>query len=237
MPDADVPPTLATRGARLLLRACHGSSDRLCAALVRYSARRLAPSVHTPRHFVYLLLSVEDKRFLLHCGVDPVAAVRAAALNALGRKGLQGASTITQQLFNVGRAEAGIPRRRTLRVKWRQGLWALRYQATHSKAEVLATYLDRVYWGRAYHGLDAAAQGYCRADRSRLTLAQSFFLVERLATPNVVRPHRVARLLRRPSIAPLFARIIGSRAEVLRLYAQHFGAAERIERASAALGR
>ena len=184
--------------------------------------------MQTPPHFIYLLLTVEDKRFVWHSGIDPLAAARAALHNLTGRGGLQGASTITQQLYNVTREEAGLRRSRTMPAKWRQGLWALGHQCRHSKREILATYLDRVYWGRSYHGLDAAARGYCGVTRPALSLAQSFFLVERLATPNRLRPRRIAALLRRRSIAPLFARRIGARAELLSLYDRHFAAGARL---------
>jgi hypothetical protein len=230
------PVRAARTGVRLLLHLCQAGSDLAFAPLARRAAWRLAPATGTPPHFVYVLLAVEDKRFLLPGGVDPLAAARAAASNLLARGSLQGASTITQQLYNVERAEQGMPRTRTLATKWRQGAWAVRAGARYSKPEVLRTYLDRVYWGRSFRGLDQAAAGYCGTRRDAVTVAQSFFLVERLATPNVARPRRVAILLTRRALAPLFRGQSARRAELLALYERHFAAAAKIRRELAARG-
>lgn len=213
---------------RAALRAAHVGSDLLCAPLLRYAARRLAPAVCTPPHFLYLLFSVEDKRFLLHGGVDPLAMLRAAGANLAGGGALQGASTLTQQLWNIAREQARA-RRRTLSAKWRQWRWALRHQRRHSKRAVLAAYLERVYWGRSYHGLDEAARGYCATERPCLSVAQSFFLVERLASPNVLRPRRVVTLVRRRCIAPVLR--AADRVELLELYQRHFAPSEALRRA------
>jgi membrane peptidoglycan carboxypeptidase len=226
-------PPASRRRRRTALRALEVASDWACRPLLARAAHRLAPALGVPPHFVYLLLAVEDKRFLWHRGVDPVAVARATVHRLLGRRGLEGASTITQQLYQVQREARGLPRSRTVPAKWQQVWWAIRYQARRPKAAVLGEYLAGVYFGRGAYGLDAALRRFGLGPRSELGLAESFFLVERLASPNVLRPGRVAALLRRAAVAPLFQQHPRARAELLALYERHFGtgAAARIRAA------
>ena len=93
-------------------------SDWTSYPLVRLAARRYAGTLRTPEHFVRMLLLIEDKRFLVHPGVDPIAVIRAMAFNARGGV-LQGASTVIQQLYNIRRKDRG-PTRRSLTYKLKQ---------------------------------------------------------------------------------------------------------------------
>lgn len=88
----DVPPKMRMSvTARLSL-----ISDWICGPLVVRAARKYSSAICTPDHFVEMLFLVEDKRFSVHLGVDPIAIARAMAFN-LRRGSLQGASTIAQQ--------------------------------------------------------------------------------------------------------------------------------------------
>ena len=201
--------------------ACHIASDFLFSGLVSVSANKFADSLNVPPHFLVHLFSIEDKRFLIHPEIDPIAIVRAAASNIAGNR-LQGASTITQQLYHARSQVTGLRRQRTIAQKFRQITWAVYKNACYSKADILDQYLETVYWGRSYYGVDAAARGYFNSKRSELSVAQSFFLVERLAKPNSVSLRRIESLLQRPSIALQFAMNATAIDELETLYAKHF---------------
>jgi membrane peptidoglycan carboxypeptidase len=158
----------------------------------------------------------------LHPGVDPIAIVRALAANGIETGVLQGASTITQQLYNIRQEARGIWRKRTLLSKLSQAVWALAEETRRSKREILREYLNTIYWGRSYYGIEAAASGYFGTTKENLTIAQSFFLVERLASPNIVIIDRVAALLKRSSILALFSQDAVAWGELVFIYHDYF---------------
>ena len=102
-------------------------------------------------------------------------------------------------------------------------MWALAKETHSSKRQILSEYLDTIYWGRSYYGIDAATLGYFRTSRDRITIAQSFFLVERLASPNLLITGRVRALLSRAPIATLLAQDASVQAELIAVYDEHFG--------------
>jgi membrane peptidoglycan carboxypeptidase len=191
--------------------------------IVTAKATRVAPIMNVPAYFLVQLLQIEDKRFFLHPGVDPIAVVRASAANIVGYGVVQGASTITQQLYNIRRDEKGLARHKGVTNKVLQTAWALAKDARSSKLEILEEYLGTVYWGRSYRGIDAAALGYFNTTRDQLTPAQSFFLAERLAGPNIIIVDRVRALLRRSPILRLLSEYGDSWEELSAIYDEHFG--------------
>jgi len=128
------------------------------------------------------LLSSEDSRFWWHPGVDPIGTGRALVTNLLGGRVLEGGSTLTQQLARslypdqVGQGE-------TLARKWRELLVALQLEARFSKAELLRSYLNRVYLGVGW-GFEDAARRYFDRPARRLSLEQAALLVGLLPSPN-----------------------------------------------------
>lgn len=196
--------------------------------LIEKAAARFAPIVRTPEHFLVQLFSIEDKRFLLHPGIDPIAMVRAAISNTKKVGALQGASTITQQIYNIRLNARGIQRRRGLTNKALQSTWALIEELGRSKHEILLEYLDTIYWGRSYYGIDAAAEGYFKTTREQLSVAQSFFLTERIASPNLVLVGRVGILLRTNLISVLFSENIEAKEELIKLYEEHFNCGNKL---------
>ena len=163
-----------------------------------------ARTLGLPIHFVHLLLAVEDKRFPVHPGIDPLAALRALWADLRSGSASQGGSTIAQQLFDV-EGRWGTTRDRTLARKLRQSVWAVGASLRSSKSAILRRYLNAMYWGQQIYGIDAAARWYCDTDRQNLTAAQSFFLVDRIAAPNSAFPGRISELLSRPTIAQALA--------------------------------
>ncbi len=149
------------------------ASDRLFGPFVHKSALKYSIVLNTPDHFIEMLLLIEDKRFSLHCGVDPLAVARALAFNLRGGV-LQGASTVFQQIYNIRTRRTSVHgRRRTIGTKIRQSSWALFHSAFISKAALLREYIDTVYRGKSLYGIDDAADAYFRTSRESLSAAQA----------------------------------------------------------------
>ena len=131
---------------------------------------------------IQALLASEDSRFWWHPGVDPIGTGRALVTNLMGGRVLEGGSTLTQQLARslypdqVGQGE-------TLARKWRELLVALQLEARFSKAELLRSYLNRVYLGVGW-GFEDAARRYFDRPAKRLNLEQAALLVGLLPSPN-----------------------------------------------------
>src|SRR4051812_5939967 len=100
-------------------------SDRLFHSTTSGASRRWAAELGLPTYVVELVLLIEDKRFPIHLGVDPLAVVRSALRNATRRAVAEGASTLVQQLYDVRRESAGQERLRTWRRKLGQAAWAI----------------------------------------------------------------------------------------------------------------
>jgi penicillin-binding protein 1A len=103
------------------------------------------------------VLAVEDKRFYSHRGLDPIRIVAAAYNNIRARRIVEGGSTITQQL---ARAATGLSLRRTFDRKMREAMIAARLEQRYSKREILEGYLNAVYFGEGFYGVEAASRGY-----------------------------------------------------------------------------
>src|SRR2546422_11345867 len=115
-------------------------------------------------------ISAEDRRFLQHVGVDPIAVARALSNSSSP----SGASTITQQLARrLYLADDSAP----LAVrKAHEALIALQLEANRSKAEILQLYLNDVYYGRGAYGVEAAARVYFGIGAANLDLAHAAYL-------------------------------------------------------------
>jgi membrane peptidoglycan carboxypeptidase len=109
----------------------------------------------SPR-MVDALLSVEDRRFYQHHGIDAVRIVKAAYRNWRAGRILEGGSTLTQQL---ARLEQLTPTR-TIERKVREATIAIRLEERYSKPQILNAYLNAVYFGDGYYGVEAASRGY-----------------------------------------------------------------------------
>lgn len=106
-------------------------------------------------HMIDAVLAVEDRRFYSHHGMDPIRIAGAAWRNFRAGRIVQGGSTITQQL-----ARASLSSERTYDRKIREILLAAQIEQRYTKAQILEQYLNTVYLGDGYYGVEAASQGY-----------------------------------------------------------------------------
>jgi penicillin-binding protein 1C len=121
-----------------------------------------------PEDLVHAVLAAEDRRFYEHPGVDPVAVVRAAWSDAMHARVVSGASTLTMQLARLVK-----PHRRNLLGKLDEAALALRIEASLSKREVLAQYLNRAPFGAGVRGVDAASRFWFAKSPAELSLAEA----------------------------------------------------------------
>lgn len=139
------------------------------------------------------LVAQEDERFFKHSGVDFTGVLRAIWLNYKAGSETQGASTITQQLareaFKLKELETGDKNSRYNRkiVEW---FLAQRIERHYTKSEILELYLNRIYFGGGFYGIQAAAQGYFGKNASQLTVLESATLTGIIKSPNNLQPLR-----------------------------------------------
>ena len=163
------------------------------------SERRVnAQANEIPTDLVKAIVSIEDHRFFDHRGVDTIRIMGAALRNLQGKGGLQGASTLTQQLikltyFSTSTAD------QTLSRKAQEAWLAVQLEQKATKQEILTYYINKVYMSNGNYGMQTAAQNYYEKDLKDLSLPQLALLAGMPQAPNQYDPysHPEAALERR----------------------------------------
>jgi len=130
------------------------------------------------------VIAVEDHRFYLHPGVDPIALARAVAYNVRPGAGRQGGSTITQQLART----LYLSNTRSYARKLKEAALAVMLEVLLSKREILELYLNRVYMGGGFYGMEATARAVFGRPAAELTLGQAAFLAGIIRAPAIYSP-------------------------------------------------
>ncbi|WBY17755.1 transglycosylase domain-containing protein [Erythrobacteraceae bacterium WH01K] len=143
------------------------------------------PVSELPPHVVDAFLSVEDRRFYSHWGVDPRGLARAAWSNATDGT-VQGGSTITQQLAKF----TFLTPERSLTRKAREMLIAFWLESWLTKDEILTRYLANAYFGDNTYGLHAASLHYFHRRPQNLTVAQAAMLAGLVQAPSYLAPSK-----------------------------------------------
>ena len=130
-----------------------------------------------PPTCVQATLATEDSRFYQHPGFDPIAIARAAWQNYRAGGGVvSGASTLTQQLARNLLLPVEERYEQSLRRKLREAWLAWRLEQHYTKDEVLALYLNQMYYGNFAFGLEAAAQVFFAKPATQLSRAECALL-------------------------------------------------------------
>jgi penicillin-binding protein 1A len=145
-----------------------------------------------PEHLIDAVLTMEDRRFYEHDGIDPRGILRALLADLEARDIQQGGSTITQQLAK----NLFLTPERTLARKLQEVLLALWLERRLTKDEILARYLNSVYLGAGAHGVEAASRRYFNKPVSELRLAESAMLAGLIQAPSLHAPTRSIELAR-----------------------------------------
>ncbi len=152
----------------------HGVQDRTWVSI-----SELQPST------VYAFISAEDARFFEHEGVDVIRIAGAVVADIKAGSYVQGASTISQQLIKLSHLTS----EKTISRKAEEAALAYEMERQYSKEDILEMYLNYVYFGGGYYGIEAAAKGYFGVHASDLTLDQSAMLAGILKSPSGYAPH------------------------------------------------
>ena len=139
-----------------------------------------------PPHLVEAVIAIEDRRFFSHFGLDPRGLLRALAVNMRQGRLAQGGSTLTQQLAK----NVFLTPERSFKRKVQELLLALWLEAHFSKQDILALYLNRVYFGSGAYGVQAAAETYFSRPVQNLTRVEAAMLAGLLKAPSRYAPTR-----------------------------------------------
>ena len=137
---------------------------------------------YLPKAFV----AIEDRRFFSHFGIDPIGIARAVFRDVTGRGGMEGGSTLTQQLAK----NLFLTQERTLSRKIQEAILALWLERKYSKDQILELYLNRVYFGSGAFGVEAAAQKYFGKSARQVTLSEAAVLAGLMKSPTRLAPNR-----------------------------------------------
>jgi penicillin-binding protein 1B len=142
-----------------------------------------------PKPLVQALIATEDRAFYAHHGYD-LRGIARAVWSFVRGKGLQGGSTLTQQLVK----NFFLTPERTLQRKGTEFIMAVLLELHYGKEEILETYLNEIYLGqdrdRAVHGVGLASLHYFGKTVDHLSLPEGALLVGMVKGPGVYDPYR-----------------------------------------------
>ncbi|MGD9812724.1 MAG: transglycosylase domain-containing protein, partial [Sphingobium sp.] len=142
------------------------------------------PREEIPDILVKAVLSIEDRRFFDHFGIDLRGVARASYVNWSAGGIVEGGSTITQQLAKLQL----VGNDRNFGRKFREALLAFWLETTLSKNEILTRYLNAVYLGAGVHGMSAAARHYFDKKLQDINLAEAAMLAGLFQAPTRYNP-------------------------------------------------
>jgi penicillin-binding protein 1A len=132
------------------------------------------------------VIAIEDRRFYTHFGVDPIGLARAMVTNVLRGHMVQGGSTLTQQLAK----NLFLSPDRTFERKVQEVLLAFWLEHKFTKDQILALYLNRVFFGSNAYGVEAASRRYFNKSARDVTLKEAATLAGLLKAPTRLSPAR-----------------------------------------------
>jgi len=135
-------------------------------------------------NFKDAVIAVEDHRYYLHFGVDPIAVTRAAVYNLRSSEGTQGGSTITQQLART----LYLSNARTFARKAQEAALAVMLEIFLSKKDILELYFNRVYLSGGIYGVESMSEKLYGKPASNLTLGEAALIAGIIRAPAVYSP-------------------------------------------------
>ncbi|EHO51090.1 PBP1A family penicillin-binding protein [Lentilactobacillus kisonensis] len=143
-----------------------------------------------PRTLKQAVVSIEDRRFYKHHGVDPIRIIGATISNITGSSlGLQGGSTLTQQLVKLSVFSTAASDR-TLKRKAQEAWLALKVERHYSKSQILEFYINKVYMGNGVYGMQTASEFYYNKTLKHLTLPEFALLAGMPQSPTLYNPYK-----------------------------------------------
>lgn len=146
-----------------------------------------------PQELNDAIVSIEDQRFYSHRGVDPIRIVGSLVHNITDSSGgLQGGSTLTQQLIKLSFFSTDSSDQ-TLKRKAQEAWLAIKLERQTSKQQILTYYINKVYMGNGIYGMETAAQTYYGKSLKNLSLAQTALLAGLPQSPSTYEPYEHAK--------------------------------------------
>lgn len=155
------------------------SSDGVVLKEIYQKKRIYVPFDLIPDHLKQAVLSIEDRRFYNHWGLDLRRIFYLGFRNIISMEIVGGASTLTAQL---AKKLYFTPRRSIIR-KIREGITSLQIERTYSKNEILEMYLNYMELGRGAHGVQSAALAYFNKKVEALEIQESAFIAGMFQLP------------------------------------------------------
>ena len=167
-------------GQTIVVRANDGSEI----VTLGPSYGRWVPISRIPRVMQDAMISVEDRRFREHWGVDPIGIARSLYVRVQSGHWRQGGSTITQQLAR----NVFLNSSRTFDRKIREAVLAMALETRFSKDQILELYLNKVYFGGGAYGVDSAARKFFGHSGEQLSLAEAAIIAGLVKAPSHYSP-------------------------------------------------
>ncbi|MEZ5286337.1 MAG: PBP1A family penicillin-binding protein [Vicinamibacterales bacterium] len=142
------------------------------------------PLAEISPNLVSAIIAVEDQRFYDHGGVDAIRILGATLANLREGRRAQGGSTLTQQLAR----QSFLTLDKTFSRKLQEALLAMRIEREYSKDEILALYLNKMYFGAGLYGAQAAALGYFGKPARQLTVDEAALIAGLVKSPSTLAP-------------------------------------------------
>ena len=138
-----------------------------------------------PQNLCNAFVAVEDARFYTHNGIDLKRIVGSFISNFVSGTN-QGGSTITQQLIK----NTVLSSEQSYKRKIQEAYLAMQLETCYTKAQILECYLNTIYLGENYYGVEVASQGYFGKSLSQLTLRECAMLAGMTNSPYYYNPRR-----------------------------------------------
>ena len=130
------------------------------------------------------MVAVEDRRYYIHPGVDPIGITRSLYVRAIDGRWTQGGSTITQQLAR----NIYLNSNKEFGRKIREVILALAMETKFSKDQILELYLNKVYFGGGAYGVDAASRKFFDHGAEDLSRAEAAIIAGLVKAPSHYSP-------------------------------------------------
>ena len=181
----DEPRTYETHPTYIYSAPLGGNEDsrRVIGTIFEDQNRKTASLSEMPPHLLDAVVAKEDERFREHGGVDLWGIMRALWIDIRAGEAVEGASTITQQYVK----NAYLSQDRSITRKIKEALIAIEVERKQdSKDQIIADYLNSVYFGNNAYGVEAAAETYFNKSVEDLSIAESATLVGLLWSPSTL---------------------------------------------------
>jgi membrane peptidoglycan carboxypeptidase len=181
----DEPRTYETHPTYIYSAPLGGNEDsrRVIGTIFEGQNRKTASLSEMPPHLLDAVVAKEDERFREHGGVDLWGIIRALWVDIRAGEAVEGASTITQQYVRNAYLSQG----RSITRKIKEALIAIEVERKEdSKDQIIADYLNTVYFGNNAYGVEAAAETYFNKSVEDLSIAESATLVGLLWSPSTL---------------------------------------------------